>query len=214
MGPTPARCGNSKMGGIEMTDAMEAALIAAASALAGGIAGGVLSGAYQHARDHRNRPKLQVDFEGGAGNRRDAKHKGANNEVEYIYIRARVRNLGRRAARNCRVFLTGVHEVQQGGQLTNTTYCDSLPVPWAGNDLQPRDIPEGPHFYVDLVRFSKEQAWWYFGANLFSSDDDLKKFKGTLRLSLMVTADNASPHACAVDVTYKGDWKELRAVSA
>jgi hypothetical protein len=49
---------------------------------------------------------------------------------------------------------------------------------------------------------------------LFESRTGLTSYKETYRFHLIATADNAEPATCAVDVSYDGDWHNLRAVSA
>lgn len=44
-----------------MSEAWVVALVGGGSA----IVGGMVSGAYQHARDHWNRPRLEIDFVAG-----------------------------------------------------------------------------------------------------------------------------------------------------
>ena len=41
----------------------------------------------------------------------------------------------------------------------------------------------------------------------------VKNYSGTYRFQLTVTADNAEPATCEVDVTYAGNWNDLRAVA-
>jgi hypothetical protein len=186
---------------------MDAALIVAGAGAA--IAGGLLSGAYQHFRDLYEEPKLQIDYEGT-----DANKVETDNE---IYIRARVRNAGRRTAKGARVFLTSLKEVQPSGTILPTSLYDSKPLAWSGWTFAPRDIPPASrvHFYVDLTRVSKhEQGWLFSVEQLFASQTALQKYSGTYRFQLTLTADNAKPATCEIDVTYKQDWNSLRAESA
>jgi hypothetical protein len=191
-----------------MIDAVTAALIGAGAA----IMGGLLNGAYQHAREYWSRPILSVDYEGSNGNNPASEHKEGEKLVSEVYVRARVRNLGRQVVTGCRVFLVALHEVHHSG-LTATSWYDSLPLPWAGwVDHQSRNIPKGPEFYVDVMRVSKSYSAWQFSAKTFASQSALRNYHGTYRFRLLATADNAEPAACEIDVTYDGDWHNLRAV--
>ena len=59
------------------------------------------------------------------------------------------------------------------------------------------------HFFVDLLRVSKHDPGWLLSVGqLFSSQGSLKTYSGTYRFQLTVTADNAEPATCEVDVTY------------
>ncbi len=190
-----------------MSDTLTVALVSGGAA----IAGGLLSGAYQHARNHWTRPKLQVDYEGSDGNKVDSEIKKGEKVVSEIYIRVRVRNGGRSVAKGCRLFLTALHEVHVSG-VTQTNWYDSMPLPWAGWDFTPRDVPSGPEFYVDVVKVSKDYSDWIF-FKLFASQTNLKNYRGTYRFRLLATADNADPVVREIDVTYDGDWHNLRAVA-
>jgi hypothetical protein len=64
-------------------------------------------------------------------------------DVAEIYIRARVRNTGRRTAKGALVFLTSLEEVHTSGN-TPTSLHDSMPLAWAGWTFMPRDIPPAP----------------------------------------------------------------------
>jgi hypothetical protein len=87
---------------------MEIALVGAAAA----IVGGLLSGAYQHWREHFSRPKLEIDYEGTAANKVEIiSEKIDGIDPGAIFIRARVRNTGRRTAKGARVFLASLQEV-------------------------------------------------------------------------------------------------------
>jgi hypothetical protein len=179
--------------------------------------GGLLSGAYQHRRDWRAR--LQVDFPGDPANivivdRK--KEDGAH--VAIIYIRARVKNIGRRTAKGARVFLTSLKEEHRGGQITETSFNDSVALAWAGWNFSPRDLPPaaGVSFYADLVRFSKYEPGWNFSVTrLFGNESQIRNYSGTYRCQLTLTADNAEPAIYEIDVTYEKekDWPNMRAVA-
>ncbi len=192
------------------------AAISAGSALLGGILGGLLNGAYQHFFDWYYGPKLQIDYEGTEANQVSSVHKDkADKDVEEIYIRARVQNTGRRRlAKSCRVFLTAITEVHTSG-IMPTAFHDPMPLAWPLNDFDPRDVPVGIPFYVNIMRVSKNEPGWMFSVQqMFASHAPLRDYKGTYRLQLTVTADNAKPGKCAVDVSYAGDWHGLRALAA
>jgi hypothetical protein len=151
-----------------MTETLEIAIVGAGAA----IAGGLLSGAYQHCRDHLSRPKLEIDYEGSAANRIETNYKrGDGTEAADVFIRARVKNTGRRTAKGAQVFLTSLKEVHPSGT-TPTTFHDSMPLAWSGWKFTPRDIPPAPnvHFFVDLMRVSKHDPGWLLSVEqLFSS---------------------------------------------
>jgi len=189
---------------------MMVALIGAGAA----IAGGLMSGAYQHARDWFNRPKVRIDSKETTANRVNVEYKRADGTaVSEIYIRARVHNAGRHIAKGCLVFLAKLERVHPSGGTTSTVFFDSRPLAWAGWLFSPRDVPSGVNFYVDLMRVSKSASGWKFSVEkLFANEADLQSYSGTYRFSLTVTADNAKPASCKIDVTYNGDWHNISAV--
>ncbi len=192
-----------------MAEALRDAIIAGVSA----IAGGLLSGAYQHLRDHLARPKLVIDFLSTAANQEDVEYKVGDKTISEIYIRARVRNDGRQVANNCRVFIAALSEVHPVGT-TPTSLHDAKQLSWAGYKFSPLDVPPGVDFYVDILRVSKHEPGLVLCVErLFASQSGLKNYRGTYRFRLLATASNAEPAACEIDVSYDGDWHNLRALN-
>ena len=191
-----------------MRDGLTTAIVGGGSA----IAGGFLSGAYQHLRDHFSRPVLVIDFEGGKANKETSEYKEGDRLVSEIYIRARVRNTGHRVAKGCRVYVTAICEVLASGT-TPSRLHDAKQLGWAGHDFSGLDVPRGVDFYADVVRISKSDPGWKFSVQrLFASQQELVHYRGTYRFYLLGTADNADPSTCEIDVTYDGDWHNLRAI--
>ncbi len=158
-----------------------------------------------------SQPKLEVDYEGTEANKVEAHYKRDQTNVDEIYIRVRVRNLGQRTAKGSRVFLTRLREIT--ADTTSVAIHDSLQLPWAGWLFEPRDIPPGVSFYADLMRVSKHTSGWIFSVQKkFAIRPEMEQYSGTYRFRVTVTADNAVPAVCEVDVTYKQDWHTLRAV--
>jgi hypothetical protein len=186
---------------------LQAALIGGGAA----IAGGLLTGAYENLRDWLARPILRVDCDTNSpATRVENEYMAGQVKKEEVYIRARVRNIGRRPARNCRVYLTKLSEVK-GTSLGDTVFKDARPISWAGWDFLPRVVPKGVDFYVDVARVSKQTRGWILPLErLFASEENLKSYSGTYRFHLLVTSDNASPFQYSVDVEYNGDWHNFR----
>jgi hypothetical protein len=113
-----------------------------------------------------------------------------------------------------RVYLTSIEEVH-GLETKATPFWDAMPLSWPLNDYEPRDIPPGPNFYVDLVKISKHGAGWLFGVNqLYSSQSGMTDFRGRYRFHLVATSQNGVSPQLAVDVIYEQDWHTLRTLSA
>jgi len=157
---------------------------------------------------------LQIDYADSEASKVKLKRVDAKGEFEEIFVRARVRNTGRQTGKGVLVYVTSLTEVGPSGTLP-TSLHDSKLLAWAGHKLNPQDIPGGGgvNFYVDLMKVSTRIEEWGFCFELFDSQMDLKKYKGTYRFQLIATADNASPAAHEIDVTYHQDWHTLRAKS-
>jgi hypothetical protein len=191
-------------------DALTTAFIAGGAA----IAGGLLNGAYQHLRDHHVRPKLVIDFEGTAANMEEVEYKDGDRVASEIYIRARVRNTGRQVAKRCRIFVASLAEVHPSGVMP-TRLHDAKQLAWAGYDFSPLDVPPGVDFYADIARVSKDNPGITLSVQrLFASQAGIRNYRGIYRFRLLATADNADPSECAIDVSYDGDWHNLRALKA
>jgi hypothetical protein len=102
-----------------------------------------------------------------------------------------------------------VHEVRVNATMF-PVLKDSKVLAWAGGSRAPLDVPPGVEFYVDLLKLSKDvSSWGIFG--LFQHQQNLQRYSGTYQFRLMISADNASPRRCAINVEYKQDWNTLRA---
>ena len=126
-------------------------------------------------------------------------------KISEVYIRACVRNVGLSPAQNCRLYMTGLDE-KRGDHLEKTAFQDARPIAWAGWKFEPRVVPNGVDFYVDVVRVNKAVPGWIFSVELFSSEETLMTYRGIYRFHLLATADNATPVPFSLDVNYEGDW--------
>jgi hypothetical protein len=193
---------------------LTAAWIAGGAAIGGGLVAGLLTGAYEHWREHRNRPILAIDFQDDDLHRVETPdERSEGKDPPYLYMRVRVRNTGRRAAKSCRVFLAYLEEVHPSGLTTRTVFLDARQLAWAGFKFDPLDLPRDLDFYADVVRVSKAASGWGISLEqLFSSERSLESYKGTYRFHVIATSDNARSARCVIDISYNGDWHNLRAV--
>jgi hypothetical protein len=193
-----------------MTDGLKFALVGGI----GGVIGGLVTGFYSHARAWLTRPRLSVDYANDSGHFVDfdaVNREGKN--ISAVYVRVRVLNEGRRVARGCRVFLTGLEEVHPSGTTTSTNLHEALVLGWPNRDFEPRDIPRGISFFADLVMVSKHHEGWGFCVKeSYANHKRLSEYRGTYRFHVLVAADDADPAQCRVDATYDGDWHNFRAV--
>jgi hypothetical protein len=162
------------------------------------------------------KPRLIVDFiskDGGFCTK--GKWREGDKEIIEIHIRARVRNLGNSVAKQCRPYLIKLEEVHPSGRTTPTTFFDSLVLRWPGRDYDPRDIPRGTDQFFDVVAVLKNESGWRFTfRERFTSHAELPNYRGTYRFTVLVTGDGVKPSGRKIDVTYHGDWHNLRAVDA
>jgi hypothetical protein len=156
-------------------------------------------------------PLLQVDFLGNGFNVVHADHKRGEKVDSLIYVRVRVQNSGTASARGCQVFLTSLKEIYPGGGRT-IVLDDSKVLAWEGYSYSPIDIPAGTQKYADVMRVSKNESGWLFSVqHLFAHEEKLKTYRGTYRFEITATAENTVPSLCQIDVSYNGDWHNLRA---
>jgi hypothetical protein len=158
------------------------------------------------------RPKLKLDYEGEAANVVPTQHPEDGQLFSVIYVKPRIRNLGQRVAKNCRVYLTNIQKVHTAGCSTSpTAFYDARVISWPLRDFKPRDIPKTVDFYIDVVRVYKEKTGWYFGIKgRYASLEELNTYSGTYRLTLVATAENANPAKLVIDITY--DNKDLNSL--
>ena len=197
-----------------MSDEQLIGVIGAGAALLGSIIGGLLTGSFEYFRQKLTKPKLTLDYAGDSANKIESSFEINGKQVTEIFVRARLRNTGLRVARDCRVYLVGIGEVDHTS-IHETNFHNSMVLAWPGwpQDFTSRVIPKGIEAYVNVVSVRKNEAGWRFHVNnIFASQQELKNYTGTYRLTLLATADNADPVELKIDVTYNQDWHSLRAV--
>jgi hypothetical protein len=182
-------------------------LLAGYCAAAGAIFGGAVTGLFELCRDWFCGPRLSLDCKGTEPNRMRSNTQ--------IYIRVRVQNKGRRPAKEAMAFLTSLRPVVDKVAQQSLLH-DSLRLHWAGG-IFTRDVPPCPRgtpgvpLYVDLVQFYTGKSEWEFCVEqFFTSYSHLKIFSGTYRLGVTITADNAMPKKCEVDVTFSGNVNAIQ----
>ncbi len=192
-----------------MSDEFLVAAIGGAAAIAGGLLTGFFDGVYRW----WFRPKLDLSFEDQndafvlegtydpGGGVRTSKH-----------VRVCLINTGKSIARECRVYLTEISEVD-GTQTHPTKLYDAKELPWAGypKSYSPRHVASGIKFFVDVVRFSQNDPHWnWYIEHIFASQQSIISHKGKFRLTLVATADNAIPSTIQFYITYRGDYESVR----
>ena len=143
-----------------MSNELLAAFIGASAA----IVGAIVTGVFDSFRRYIMRPVLRLSFK----ERDDAYCVESTYEVDgqsrtSTFIRVRLSNSGKSVARDCRVFLTEIKEIN-GMRAHPTKIYDAKQLPWAGypKDYISRPVPSGIHSYVDVLRISKGDSSWNF----------------------------------------------------
>ena len=192
---------------------VEVGLVGAVAA----IIGGLVSGAYQHWRDWFLRPTLRFDFRNCSANDLQSPYMPHTSwdedgqQRDWLVVRASLHSEGRRTAKHCRVFLIELYEVHDRKK-TPAAFHDSVPLPWAGWEFNPRDAPPSTTSFVDVVRFRKDVSAWNFPFLTYSNNKaSLTGYSGTYHLRIVATADNADPTYCEIAVVYEKDWHGVRA---
>jgi hypothetical protein len=164
---------------------------------------------YQYFREKWSSPSLAIDCQSAP--RKTGETAGA------VYMKFRVRNTRKRiVARNCRAYVIGIHEVRNNKVMPEDLKPDSAQLPWEGGDFEPRDIPYGASQYADMVHFCKNEPGWVFYAkpNYIAQDAELKAYRGTYRISVLVAGDGAAPATGTINIDYNGDWKSAKPYDA
>lgn len=164
-------------------------------------------------------PKVTIGFESSGClvptplKIRDASDPKNVVEVEAVYLRAVVRNVGRLAAKECEAYLTNVQRKMPNGDFTDTDFSDAMDLPWSmreGRAYLPMSIGPQVRRYFDVLVSRKDNNELQF-AGIWPLR--LRKFFGSAgiyKLDLAVLADGATVTA-AICVDWNGKWDEIKA---
>ena len=178
--------------------------------LIGVIVGFMLNLIYQYFREVRSSPVLKIECDA-------APRKIGLGDPDNVYMKVRVRNRRKRVvARNCRVYIIGIHEVRGNRAMPEDLKSDSAQLSWEGGGFEPRDIPYGHSQYADIVHFSRHEPGWIFSTrpNDVANDPRIKSHRGTFQISVLVAADSAAPAMTNINVDYNGDWHNAKPYDA
>jgi hypothetical protein len=173
--------------------------------LIGVVVGFMLNMVHQYFQERWFGPKLIISGRKGEG-------------PNAVWMRFRVQNMNkRRVARNCRAYLTAIHQISNNRPISDNLAADSVQLSWEGGDFDPRDIPYGASQYGDIVYFPKQdKSDWQFHTrpNYLNENLNLKGYRGTYRFSVIVAGDGATPATKEINVDYNGDWRNARPYDA
>lgn len=130
-----------------------------------------------------------------------------------FFARVRITNHKPRIARQVKVWLTNV-ERKQEGNFKPTIFRDSIPLIWSYDaESEYADVPKNVIRYADLVRIQSDSS--EFEPQMRSRSggilrplrlEHLFNEAGTLRFTVVVSAENIAPQETKVVVTWDGNW--------
>jgi hypothetical protein len=129
------------------------------------------------------------------------------------YLRVQAINESHRIAKGCRAFLVDVEQADDQGSFRPAGYLDSLRLKWAsqspGDELRAIDLPRGVALFVEVLSADESSPEVFamhtpFVPAIYSKLFDEKP--KTLRLTVLVTGDNARPAKTRVIFEWRGSW--------
>jgi hypothetical protein len=170
------------------------------------------------------RPVLEVSFEPGTCNLSTPTTVvgitlGAMHQVESQgrYVRVRVRTTTRRIAKGCRAYLVKI-EVEEQGTFHPSNFVDTLRLKWssqlADEATKPLDIPKDVSQFVDALSTDIASPNQYVSHTTLMPQYCRQLFDQrpkTLRLTILVTSDDAKPARARFIFRWKGTWDTFEA---
>jgi hypothetical protein len=164
------------------------------------------------------RPKLRLEFRDDPECRsltpaivpsRSESGQTVQSLQEAYYVRIKVTNTKAEVAKYCRAYLVAVEKAEEEDKFEPTTYCDSLPLPWAcrADAYAPADLPQDVPHFVDVL-----------SANSLSPEFEPKvqlvplryvslfREHGTFRFTVMVSGENVKPVSIRIVFRWDGHW--------
>lgn len=179
----------------------------------GGLIGSIFTLLSKSAIDWLNRPQLKLLYiEDECKNVSNYRKKDDEGNISETFVKIKLINKGNIIAKNCNIFILSISEVINSNT-RKVNFYESKPIKWPGypDDYKPRDIVKGTNNYGDVVGFTTDSPEWQFKvSNLFASQQNMKKHKGTYRIRLAALAENAKMAECKLDVTFDGTVNSIR----
>ena len=193
--------------------------------IATAFGGGVLTLIGQEGLRYIRRPRLTISFEDKAEYlSRTPIHwpkvfddpASGTVELEAIYLRVKVLNVGKSTARSCRAYITHVERENFDGSTEKIEAQDSIPIPWSlrgERSLEPFDLPGRINQFADVCfTISRDHPHKLFpAAPMFPLRFRRSWDKpGRFRLEITVTADGISSVSKTIKFEWQGPWDTLR----
>jgi hypothetical protein len=137
-------------------------------------------------------------------------------ERDAYYIKARVTNISKAIARDCRVHLINIEKKDEDGEFKPTIYSDSIQLAWSCQHPDTRfkalDLAKGVRQYVDII--TTRSGILEYDPQLF-----VKPYRylplitdtGIFRFTLQVLAAGADPKTLRVVFEWDSSWDSFRA---
>lgn len=190
------------------------------SVFGGALGGGVIAVGIQSALAWIQRPRISAVLTIGRANCVDTPFKYPLGEAESTatYVRVSFRNLGRSAARGCRVYLEELTKVSPDGHQANILENEWISLSWGLSENEERKvltIPRGSGWIADIafnVRSGPMQ-----GLHLATPSFPLRleqhfKGAGKFRAVVAVAGDNFTPAKSIVEFDYGNNELKLATI--
>jgi hypothetical protein len=190
------------------------AIVALASVVSGLLGAGV---SFLVARwwNNRNKPVLEMTIDLRQGSEYlQPLNTGEDPPVLWKYLRLRVTNIKREAAKKCRGYLTAVEKLE-GDTWIKAGYHDVLQLPWSyyspddASDLE-KDIIKGVYFFLDICRLhSVENKPSLCLIKSIVNYGTIIENPARYRLSLLFTGENFDPQTVSVEIAWHGEFDKI-----
>jgi hypothetical protein len=137
------------------------------------------------------------------------------------WVRVRVQTTRNRIAKGCRPYLVKV-EIEEQGQFRPSNFVDTLRLKWSSQPpnetVGPVDIPKGVSQFVDVLSTDRSSPNRYFDQTAQGVPQYCRALfderPKTLRLTILVTADEAKSATTSFVFRWKGVWDTFEASPA
>lgn len=161
-------------------------------------------------------PKLSIVFTGKDDCIPKTIERGPGIEREAYYIKARVTNIRKAIARDCRAYLVNIEKKDADGKFKPTVYSDSIQLAWSAQGSENRskalDLAKGIKQYVDIITTRSDSPYYYPQlAVTLNRYVPLFQETGIFRFTLQVSAAEADPRMLKLTFEWNGQWDSFKA---
>jgi hypothetical protein len=181
--------------------------------LTGGLIGFISALLAEPVRTWLFRPRLRLTFVEDADHfLTETKERigGATADHKAIYVRVHVVNRSWALAKSCRAYLANMERLGGSGKWENTTYCESLPLSWAGyveSRFAPLDLSQNVTHVVDVLSTREVSPSFKLETLcILKRYEELMRTHETYRLTVLVSGDGVRPASMKLIFKWTGVW--------